>query len=422
MPVAIMDAAGSDHLNQSEYLHDLAKLARRPAGVDECDPYREHFGQADGYTERTYLIPWSTYRVARDWFLGYTTTELSPGLDPAVLAAARAFWGGIPADASLLPPQNVATLKREIPAQDPTHPWLFAADWQVLEGHGVVVEDSVNLALDADGGAILDDDGDPMVVPTIAYADNSLAGNVMLGGTPDNLPQRMLDTDLGGDFRTGRFKDGKVRVRVTYRPRKYAILNDQEVAARPAGELARYVTREEKFSLEVVSLARLAANGSTLPQLRFWEGPALSATVTVDLKGRVVPEAGVRQLPGAILRYTWHDVPDRPLSAYSLVLGRVNSNPFDGMGGAPLYPAGTLLCQPWETTRKVSSTGRVSWDIVFNFMFKPQGWNKFLTAYGKFYGATFSTNSTTGDVNGEPVYPSADFGLLFRIPVPVRYR
>jgi hypothetical protein len=121
------------------------------------------------------------------------------------------------------------------------------------------------------------------------------------------------------------------------------------------------------------------------------------------------------------LRYTWHDVPDRPLATYSYVLGKVNADPFDGFGGAPTYPAGTLLCQPWETVRKVSATGRVTWDITFNFMLRPQGWNKFLTAYGDFYGATFTTNAS-GDANGDKVYPTADFNLLFKVPVPVRYR
>jgi hypothetical protein len=192
------------------------------------------------------------------------------------------------------------------------------------------------------------------------------------------------------------------------------IVDDPTIDAFGQGELARYVIREEEFTLESIPLARVAAGvtdstGKVLASpLTFTEGPAA---------GQVIPEAGVQQLPGSMLVYTWVDVPDLPRAAYATCVGKINASPFDGLNGTPVYPAESLLCLPWRTKPTFSVTGRVTWRIQFRFAFRPQLWNRYPlgTAQG-FYKATFG-----GAPNGPTVYETADFSELFRVPPPVKY-
>lgn len=226
-----------------------------------------------------------------------------------------------------------------------------------------------------------------------------VAGRVTdaVGNLPDG--QRLLP----------RYNDGYAIYRLTYSHRDYVVATDAQVRPLQGGELRRYVTRADEPSLEALPLNRLVNAGAT--KLMFLEGP---------FAGQVIAEAGVKQLATSMLTYTWHQVPDRPLAAHANCVGKVNAGPFDGFGGAPLYPAGTLLCLPWRTRRETGVAGRVHWTITFRFAFRPTGWNRFPAGDGRFYLATFTKN-TDGDPAGDPVYAAAKFGNLFVPAPPERY-
>src|SRR5262249_5211132 len=86
-----------------------------------------------------------------------------------------------------------------------------------------------------------------------------------------------------------RYLDGVAIFRLTYTPRDYAGLPDEQRQARHGQyELGRYVSRQEEPALEAIPLSRLVAGGAA--QLVYAEGPG-------GVKGQVVREAGVKQLP-----------------------------------------------------------------------------------------------------------------------------
>ncbi len=393
MPVVIEGHQGPLEVNSSGYAVDLEKLRQRPRGVDEV---------AEGYTERgtgsslevtrVYTCPWSVLPIFRSWAMGHSNTEIIASASQLEFIDARNYYGtgagfgygpiGEVVDAAIaavLPPV-VAKLTRSIPAQDPTRPWLFASDWHLIQTHGVAVEDPYAVATYADGHTIEDADGKQIPTKAMAVADNSKAGNIFQDIDKDaeqpplddgSLNTSGLDKPTGDDetddarrdSATKTFGDGMARVRITFRYRDYAVLSDTACETLGKGELGRYVRRTEEFALEGLALARIGAT-----QLKFAEAP---------VTGTIVPEAGVVQLATATLTYEWIDVPDRPLMAYARCVGKTNAEPFDGLHGAPLYPAETLFCLPWRTRRTVSTRGRVTWQIQYRLAFRPQKWNRF---------------------------------------------
>ena len=413
MPINITDAEAIDPVNHSEYTLDLAKMRQQPKGVEEFDGIRERRSAQDGTVSCMFLVPWSVRRAFREWALGYSYSEISPGINAARIAQYAAYTFAISGDnESAVQYRNVVLLHRVIPAQDPEEPSLFCSDCELIEGRGAVVRDPTNFVLD-DEGKIETDARGPyreggieagvdgfLTADAIAYVDNGLAGGISL---TERVNNSLVPTPPSGEYR-----DGRAIYRLTYRPRNYSVINDNNV---PEGnELARYVIREEEFGLEAIPLQRLANNA--IANLKFVD----AAPVPANLRNQMIPEAGAKQLPTAVLNYTWVDVPDRPFASYTRTLGKVNIADFDGFNGAPKFPAGTLLCQPWRTRRTLSVTGKVTWQIQYRFSVRPQGWNNFLAYDGNFYKATFG-----GAANGPTVYQQIDFAGLFCVPPPVKY-
>jgi len=378
--------------NDSPYALDLAKLNARPQGVEEMDGFRRQASQTDSQTVRVFKVPSGLLSAFEEWALGYTTTELRPNVDPDRLAAVQAFWQQFPVSQQP-PPPDLYRLRRVIPAQDNQRPWLFASSCDLVQGLGAWIDDPLNTVLDSNGNQVVGPDLQPLVAPALRYVNNNRAGSMSL---PTLAPVAVSNPP------TEEYDDGFVLVRVTYRPRRFAVITDDSIDAKGAGELGRYVERHVDPQLEALPLARVAANN-----LQFAEGP---------VAGQVIPEAGTVLLPGAQLVYTWHEVPDLPVSTYALAKGRVNSDGFDGFDGAPLYPAETLLCLPWKTERLEGVTGRVTWRIQYRFAFRPQRWNRFPAANGSYYLATFG-----GAIDGARVYGSFPFRSLFQAPAPRSY-
>lgn len=407
----IVNAAGGSWRNDSEYTLDRAKLLDRPQDLEEIDGFRERSARE---TTRYYTIPWSQRIAAEEWLLGYSHTELIPGVQPKIADLQGAIWdaiAGFDSTPDLAAP--VARLRRVIPAQDPERPWLFAEECDLVEGRGAWVESPFVVPRDAEGVLLLDNSGEPLSAPAIHYVANDRHGyakfvqkvedtEVAIGddGEPEEVEVETENT-LGP---SREFGDGVAVLRVVFRPRDYSVLSDERLEDLGGGELRRYVRRYEDAGLEALPMARLAAAGLVL---KFAEGQYAS---------QAVPEAGVQQYPLATLTYEWVDCPDPPRAAYDSCLGKVNSENFDGFRGFPVFPPETLLCLPWKTQEKVTATGRICWSVKYRFCFRPQRWNRFPAGDGRFYKATFG-----GGADGETVYKKADFNTLFLPRTPVLY-
>lgn len=424
----IIDRHGGAPDNESGYAFSLAKWNERPNDVEEVDGYREKFRATEHQQIRLFKVPWSARRQFRKWALGYSTTSVrvSPtpdgqAQDQVLLLQARTWFGQAPPPpGASLPVVTPWSLNRVIPAQDPECPWLFCTDCDMVETKGAWIDDPDNVLSDANGQPILDGDGKLQPIPATAYVDNGEGGT--FGRELVQLDVPLLGPlDLGGGAPSQRFRDGFAYYRCTFTHRPYEVRTDTELASPDVGggEINRYVQREEKFQIEALPLARLTAFGNA--PLKFVPTGTVDAltgaAVPAGVGGVQVPEAGIQQIPSAALTYTWHEVPDLPRSNYAACAGKINASPFDGYGGAPTYPAETLLCMPWQTFRMANVLGRVVHRIVYSLYFRPGGWNRYYVALGGGpYKATFG-----GAVGGPTVYQTADFSLLFKVPPPVRY-
>lgn len=397
MPVTILDG-GSNRSNDSEYVLDIDKLSKWPDWLEEIDGYRDRFTENDAQVTRFYRCPWSKRDEAREFLLGYSNSIQLLGVNALDLANAIAFWNNAMAAADDADAPDVTnSLLRVIPVQDPERPWLFCSECEVQKGEGAWVQSPFSVVLNANEDVVNDPlTGDPMLAHAIHYVDNSEGGFAGEVGEVDDVEITAPPSQ--------RFRDGKAVLRATFTPRDYTVLSDAALLAAGGNELRRYVSREEDFGIEALSLARAAATGRVL---KFTEGP---------YEGNSIPEAGVKQMPFSTLSYTWHNVPDPPRTAYYGCVGRINAEPFDGLGGAPTYRAETLLCLPWKLKRRVGPTGRVQWTIQFRFSFRPQMWNRFPAGDGQFYKASWG-----GDEADDVVYEPADFNSLFQVAIAREY-
>lgn len=316
------------------------KYKTAPWGWFETTGYREHFRPDDSTIERVFEGPWGLRPQFIQWALGYSDSLPDPNN----------------------PERGI--LKREIPVMDAEFPWLYATDYELVEGHGAWVNNYFQ-AKDCEGRTILEN-GQPVWFPKIGY----LAKDTTL----DRLT---------------------AKVKLTFSARDFEVRSDARNAVFSGGELNRYLTRDRTYSMEAIPLPR--------GEIVFTEGPFASQPIPEN-SGRLL-------LPRQQLRYTWHDVPDEPVEAIENCVGRVNSHTFDGVRGARSYPPKTLLCLPPQNVRiPRTPTGRVAWRIVYLFLFQPQGWDKWPAADGRFYRAN------------RDVFEPVGFQQLFTVPTPVAYQ
>jgi hypothetical protein len=352
--------------NHSGIGHDLDKLAdAKGAPWVEVDGFTETYSGDHLQVTRYYRCPWGARPLFYAYMLGYSLAKQS-----VVLGG-----NGVPAG-------NDFFLSRVIPAQDPERPFLYVTDVKLQKGEGAWVDNLDVFARDPDGTIILDNGGQPIHIPAIRYQDQSDGG------------------------------DGYALLAVTYSDLDYDVRSDSGLNDYLAGlgnpnvakELGRWVSRKYTYQSHNLPLANL--------QVVFADNP-----------DEVIPEAG----PGLILSgqdvvYEWHQVPDFPEEQVAQCVGHVNQAPFDGLSGYPAFPTGTLLCMAPAKQRYRTKTGRVAWEIKYHLLFKnngtaanPAGWNYFPDASGRFRQAMYKNS-------GSPIFPSADFNLLFTVPEPQRYQ
>lgn len=265
---------------------------------------------------------------------------------------------------------NYGLLTRVSPAQDPECPWLYVTDVEE-EGGGAICDNPNVFAVDEFGEPTGEGEG-LVPLPAIAYYDR--------GSGQDDLTCHLT---------------------ATFRPLPYQVRDNAEMAAiNKTSELERWVEREFTHAMSEISLPPGA--------LKFTEGPP-------EIINKPVPANASRLLiPKESLRYLWRDVPDPPLEAIDNCVGLVNGSAFDGVRGFRAWEPERLLCLPPQLKRRRSPTGRVSWDIVYNFLVSPseKGWNAFPAASGRYYLAAN---------NGSKVFTPEYFDQLFRVPAPVEW-
>lgn len=310
---------------------------------------------------------------------GYKETFTADGEQQAIRVfdvnwyTRKAFVDWVLGYTESLPDSSIYRLSRTIPAQHPEYPWMYASSIELVSGIGKHREN-------------------PHIV--VRDGNNNIVTDVWLGQVNDRIPVSMIAYDDSEGLA------GLARYSVVYRPRDYTILTDDDMTASgwAGNELSRYVSRTVTYAITTLPIP---AN-----TLQFTEGP---------YNTRRIPEAGVRLFPTKELTYTWHQVPDVPDGAISDAQGLVNDGNFDGLGGAPTYPAETLLFQPPAVVRGRMVNGRVSWTIAYKFLYRPTGWNKFPAPDGNDY----RVGKIDALVRGP--YLVADFNLLFRPPTPKVY-
>lgn len=365
--------------NQSNIGHQYLKLATRPAGVVECgDRYREEWDGEETRITREFLVPFSVRKAFLDWVLGYSYSQTRRVDDNDPNSPFDLTKPGI--------------LRRVIPDQHPEFPWLYAHSASLVGGEGAYVNRDMIL---------YDDLGSPITVDHQVAVPNDL---FQIDQAPVGVEEQtaIINVMTFADKRGDKFFDGMGRYLVVYRSLPYDVRTDEENAVLGQGELSRYVDRAFDYSIRSIPIPK--------NQLIFTEAPYI---------GQPVPENGVRLFPTRQLTYTWHELPDLPIAAFSTCVGRVNGEVFDAKwpplkaeGG---FAIGTLLCLAPKVRRYRGLTGRICWTVTYRFDFNPFTWNKFPAFDGSFYTVRHRDGTA-------PVYDSANFSDLFRLPPPVQYQ
>lgn len=343
--------SGGTLLNQSGICGPdiLEKYKTAPWGWFETTGYRERFADDHSQIERVFEGPWGLRPQFIAWALGYSTNVPDPDN----------------------PRRGI--LKREIPVMDCEFPWLYATDYELVEGQGAWVNNYIQ-AKECDGRPVLIN-GQPVWFPKIGYLAKDL--------TLDRL---------------------SARVKLTFQALDFDVRTDRQADALGQGELSRCVTRDRTYSMDAIPLPRASI---------YFD----DASAPASINGQLIPEnSGRLLLPRLQLRYVWHDVPDIPDVAIEECTGKVNAVDFDGARGGRVYPPRTLLCLPPQTARYRARNGRVVHRITYLLLYQKQGWHKFPAANGQFYGVRIS------DTGSRDVFGLADFNQLFTQPAPLVYQ
>lgn len=434
---------------------DYTKLWTFPIGLEEIDGYKEELG-ADGWeVQRCYQCPWSVAAAAMQWFYGfsfqtlqavYNLKTIAPnggsegfslstgGVGPLTDTGSPIVPGGLggllgggggggegqlvvenlgPGDSVpeegfiftgsgqlvreefygrlVREPPDAGAISRVTPAQDPYRPWLYCDKVELIEGCGAIVQDPQLFLHDIFGDLI------------------TITGNpITQFGSSGPPPVPLLGSVFAEQFSPGVFADGKAKFRVTFRQRPYIVLNDAQCAAAGFGEVGRYVEREPDYAIQGLPLNSIKGTGL---QLKFYEGPLI---------GQTLPEAGVMLMPTASWRYTWHDVPFYPTTAIAQCQGRINSVPFDGAQGWPLFDPGTLLCQAPKIRKRRNASGQMAFTVTWILDYRPMGWNMFPAGNGAFFGASWGGGPPLDD-GANLVFQMTDFAQLFQVDAPATW-
>lgn len=269
---------------------------------------------------------------------------------------------------------GVNRVRRSLPPSHPDYPHMIPTHCECLGGVGVPEGNaSALLFVKRDNQGSIDD-------PPWGFARYSVTWSaVSFALRTDTEIDELSDEEAAQG--TYPFND-------TYPP---DLLDGRQVQ----GELWRYVTRQEDFATESLTLS------------------SLSGMQTVETEPQPNGEVPAKVFPLREVTYTWHQVPQVPRGNIEACLGKANNCIFDvvtTVGG--FYDAETLLFVGAKYLRSTTPTGRLTYDIEYKWLYRPNGWRKVLRPGDAF---TFVYVTTTGTLAGTFVYDVVEMPRLFRM-------
>jgi len=176
---------------------------------------------------------------------------------------------------------------------------------------------------------------------------------------------------------------------VAYRTVQFDVKADDEITT----EMERYLIRRPKYALENLTIPSQSFQWGAAGETGNPAGDAIPNDG--NLPGSAIAGDTTKPFPTVALTYSWVQVPKLPSATILAHLGKVNAAAFDASYGN--YPAETLLFLSVEPTPVVHGTGQVYWDLNFQLLYRPTGWNKLFkpgSSYGTFYKVV---NRNTGE-------------------------
>lgn len=270
--------------------------------------------------------------------------------------------------------QTSATFQRSTPEEDLDFDWMNCVDCRLKEPQGVFTETSSG--------------------PTWREAD---AYSRVGEGSDDT--------------------DGWAVYECVFKPLPYEVWDDDLITS----ELDRYVERDEKDGVDSLKVPGQSftwgATGDT--------GQPAGTAIPASLNLSPIPEPQNILTGISTFRYMWHRVPGRNVGTLAVLprkninacLSCVNNADFDPgygpvlSGGKWVFPAETLLLNSVEVRRIFSAAGFPLFEVTYELIHRPQGWNKFLKNAGAGVVDFFKV-LRAGTANG--VFLTADFTKLFR--------
>ena len=134
----------------------------------------------------------------------------------------------------------------------------------------------------------------------------------------------------------------------------------------------------------------------TIPETtyRFGDGTPTNTPI-----GVLIPQMEI-----TVTRYKMGFIPDAEMVACT---GKLNNAPF--AIGWNIYPAGTLLFMPGNSSTEADSLGNIVYQVEYKFMFRPINWNWFFHP-NRTTGFALITDGNAG--GGNPPYGSTSFEIL----------
>jgi hypothetical protein len=199
------------------------------------------------------------------------------------------------------------------------------------------------------------------------------------------------------------------RLLVEYRSPLYDIVEDTDCIGTAPSPLAGYPD-EGTLLRYVERYLEPAYRADRIPRGLF---------KTVEASPRVVLESLNKVHAAATLVYVHKMRPDVPYLAILNTTGRINSTAFDN----GRFPAGVLYCQPPRMRTYMSALGQRLYDFRFAFSLAynvdasgtAQGWNgPYVQRNDAANKLDYTLLTTTGLSGGQKLYPAADFTKLFQ--------
>lgn len=228
--------------------------------------------------------------------------------------------------------------------------------------------------------------------------------------------------------------DGRESYRVYYKPMRYMLRTDTEMAALGNDvndcELGRFVIRDYRFS---------ARNLTLPPNYLYWASDLNTGTGALTAGAVPIPEGATKVFPVIQVLMTWVDVPWLPFSNINSYVGKINAavtttadntdGSFDAQATidstnwplrktAGFAPGKLLFDGVHDLVEETNAAGQWVCSITYSFLYRETGWNYFFDfKRNGFYEAVTKDSIGKAQANWTKLYDTANFNNLFKLPI-----